>query len=233
MSEIATTDVATTPEDVARQAQVVIREESREADSTSEVKVHEDHTREMRTPGFSRMRTEWGGAEGAHVAALRAIVDGQMLRLFSDAYVIMNDLWDIVRQPCHTAEGEVITDAHGFPIWARTESGAFIEDYSNLGIRQREDFLFRITTSIFEWKQTAADLWGDAMFAKAIWEENFAHGFVDPVGRLTVEDRTQRARVAATQDRYFAIFQSLMSRKADAIVSSMELIGQRLKDVIA
>jgi hypothetical protein len=36
----------------------------------------------------------------------------------------------------------------------------------------------------------------------------------------------------AADERYFAIFESVLSRKADAIVRSMERLSQRLKDVM-
>jgi hypothetical protein len=221
-------------ENVEQQALVAISEASKVADATTEVEVHDDRTREMKTPGFSRMRTEWGGPEGAHLRVLKSMADDQMLVLFPDAFVLMHDIYGLVREKITDSDGVVQEDQYGFPIYARRDGGAFIEDYSNLGIREREDFLFRITTSLFEWGQTRADLWGDAMFAKAIWEEQFATGFTQATGtgKQTIEDRTNRGRLASMEERYFAIFQSLLSRKADAVVSGMELIGQRLKDML-
>jgi hypothetical protein len=216
-----------------RQVEVAVRDESEANESVADVHVHPDHTRELLTPGFSRMRTDWREEDGAQMSALRSIVDGRILSLFPDAFVLMNDLWDVVREPVRDRDtGFPLTDSHGFNIWIRSDSGAFIEDYSRLGLREREDFLFRITTNIFEWKQRQADLWGDAMFSKAMWEEAFSVGFTEPLGRLTVDDRTNRARVYATDERYFSIFQSLLSRKADAVIGSLELLSQRLKDVL-
>jgi hypothetical protein len=217
----------------ARQTETAVRAESKASDETMVVDPHDDRTRELKTPGFSRMRTEWHGPDATQVASLKHIVDGRILHLFPDAFVLMNDLYDRVRVPeGNPTTGEVLTDAYGFPIWKRTESGAFIEDYSVLGIKDREDFLFRITTNIFEWRQVAADMWGEAMFSKAQWEEAYAIGFDGPVGRLTVDDRTNKGRLHSRDERYFAIFVTLLSKKADSIVASMELLGQRLKDTL-
>lgn len=222
-----------TPEQ-GRQADSALREEIKEADNPADVRVHEDHTRETKTPGFTRMRTDWHGPDKTQVDALRNIVDGRILMLFPDAFVLMADLFEIVREPLFDAAGEAVLDARGMTVWVRTENGAFVEDYSRLGIREREDFMFRITSNLFEWQQTRADLWGDAMFAKAQWEESFSDGFVNtPGARPTVDDKTNRARAHATDERYFAIFQTLASKKAEAVVQSMELLGQRLKDVLA
>ncbi len=218
----------------AKQVDAAVRAEIVESDNTAEVRVHEDHTRETRTPGFSRMRTEWGGADRTQIKSLQAIVDGQIMRLYPDAFVLMADLFELVREPqVVEATGEVVKDQYGMVVWARTANGAFIEDYSRLTNREREDFMFRITANLFEWQQTRADLWGEAMFAKAMWEEAFADGFTSTPGtRPTVDDKTQRARTHAADARYFAIFQTLISRKADAVTGSLELLGQRLKDAL-
>lgn len=70
------------------------------------------------------------------------------------------------------------------------------------------------------------------MFSKAQWEERFALAFNDTTagGRKTDEAMTQKARAGSRDERYFAIFESLYSRKADALVRSLERLGQRLKD---
>lgn len=214
-------------------ADEVVREASKDADKTAEVRVHEDETKEVKTPGFSRMRTDWYGSDAAQIQALKSIVDGRILRLYADAFVIMNEVYDLVREKQADENGVVMVDHHGFPIWARHPSGAYIEDFTVLTQGQKEDLLFRITTRLFEWKQTSADLWGEAMFAKAQWEEAMAIGFDEPPGKLTVDDRTQKGRLASREERYFAIFLSLISRRADAVTGSMELLAQRLKDALS
>lgn len=212
----------------------VLREEIQGADTPMEVEPHEDRTREFRTPGFSRMRTEWSGEDAIHLAFVMGQVQQRILVNFTSAYAIMNELYEIVREPEHDGMGTILKDAHGFTIWQRTPSGSYLEDYSRLGHTQKENLLFEITTNIFAWEQAAASAWTEAMFAKAQWEESFALSFQDaPGARPTVDDRTQHARVGAREERYFAIFLSAYSRRADAIVRSMQLLGQRLKDVIS
>lgn len=213
-------------------AERVLAEIVPDADKTMEVEVHEDRTRETKTPGFARMRTDWEGPDGATVQSVRSIVDGRILSNFADAFALMNELYDIVREPLTDAQGTMQTDQYGFPVWKRTSTGAYQEDFTRLSSSQREDFLFKITTRIFEWEQSAADAWGEAMFAKAQWEEAFAVSFDAPQGRHTVEDRTQKGRLGSRDERYFAVFLSLYSRKADAVVRSMQLLGQRLKDTL-
>ena len=192
----------------------------------------EERGRAFETMGFSRMRMDWADGADQMIARIRATVEGAIFNHFLDAFVIMDDLYSTVReQAMDPATGELLTDQWGHAVHAKTATGAYIEDWGRLTDRQREEFLFRITTSLFAWEQRAADLWGEAMFAKAVWTEAFASAYDEPV-KGTIEDRTARANIGSAEDRYFAILQSLLSRKADAVVRSMTLISQRLKDTL-
>ncbi|MFE0490157.1 hypothetical protein [Streptomyces griseoaurantiacus] len=214
-----------------RQATRVVGEIAREADEPLTVDIDPDRTRETSTAGFSRMRTEWRPGEAAEVAGIVQQAQGIIHRLFPDAYLIMNELWMLVREPVvDQASGEIKTDLFGWPEWQKLPSGAYVEDYTRLANREKDDFLLRITTGLLEWEQKASTAWLEAMLAKGRWEESMASGFVAPTGRTTVEERTQRGRAFAAEDRYHAIFRAAVSRSADQLVKSLERIGQRLKD---
>lgn len=209
-------------------------EEAREAEldfdaaMTQEVDVERERT--VGHLGFSRMRTEWRRDERAMMDRVKAAVDTVLIEHFSDTYAVMNDLYDVVREPVVDGEGVIQIDRHGFTVYARNPvTGAYLEDWSRLGIRQREDFLYRITAALFGWRQRAEDMRGEALFAKAVWVESFARAYDRPVSG-TIEDRNAVANRESAEDRYFALYLTLLSRKADALASSMELIGQRLKD---
>jgi hypothetical protein len=222
-------------EEFDRKTEEVIREMSQEADKLPEVELHEDRTREMSSLSLSRMRWEWPTELGESMDALHQMIDNQMLMKFAGAYQIMNDLYMVVREPMVGAGGEMLEDAHGWPIWETNESGAYIEDFTRLGIKEVQNFLFRITTQLFAWEQTSARLWGDAMFAKAVWEEALGLGYEQAKsnGSRTVEDRTQASRLVSREERLFSLFKSTLSRQAEALVRSMQLLGQRLKDVLS
>lgn len=210
----------------------VLREQRKTEDKPLEVELHQDRTHEIQAKSFARIRTEWTGDDAKEIATVILISDNLIVQKFTSAYAVMNELWDVVREPVVLEDtGEILRDALGFAIWQKNASGKFIEDYSKLGIKQRENLLFEITNNIFAWKQDAADCWGEAMFSKARFEEQFAASFAQAPGTKPTEaDRTQYARRVSSEERYFAIFKSLVSRKADALVESLELIGQRLKD---
>lgn len=214
----------------------VVREASVEADQPMQVDPHDDRTLEFERTGLSRLRTTWSEEDADAMAGIHGVVEREIMVHFAGAFQIMNEIYDIVREPhVNRRTGEIEKDAYGFTIWLRTETGAFIEDYSKLGHKEVEHFLFRVTTRLFDWEQQAAQLWGDSMFAKALWEQSLARGYqaAREAGGRTVEDRTQAARLASYDERLFGIFKALISRRADAVVRSMNLLSQRLKDVLS
>lgn len=184
----------------------------------------------FRTPGFARMKLDWNTDDRPVVERAKAAVEGRIIRLFGDAYAVMYDLYKIVRTPVvDPATGEPKVDQFGFYQWEQDEAGDYIEDWSNLGMRQREDFLFKITTRLFDWEQRAADLWMESMLAKGQWEERFASQYDAPVSG-TIDDRRARGNMHSTDERYFAIYTAALSKKADAVVRTMTLLSQRIKD---
>ena len=214
------------------QAERTLAEANKIGDEPTEVDIAPDRTRESRTPSFSRMSTEWGTANYEVVNQVRNVVDGLLLQDFSEAYVIMSRVFDLVREPERTLEGFPVKDHLGFTVWKRDEDGAYIEDWTLLTRRDKENLILSITSRMMEWEQAAGNAWGEAMLSKGMWEERYAMCFDEPTGKLTVEDRTQRGRLGSRDERYFAIFKSLYSRRADAITKSMERLSQRLKDIL-
>lgn len=186
----------------------------------------------FRSPGFQRMKTAWEGEDKRQMDRVQFAIDQAVLETFPEAYAVMSDLYDLVREPLTDERGEVQTDPLGHTLWARNPlTGAYIEDWTLLGVREREDFLFRITTSLFEWEQRSATLWTRAMFSKGMFVEKFSIEYDKPISG-TIDDRNARGNVEAAEDRYFALMNSAVSRKAEALVRSMTNLMLRLKDTL-
>jgi len=210
----------------------VLVEQRREDDNPAVSDPHPDRTREFRTPGFSRMRLDWAGDDGAVIANVVEVIDQILLEQFPVAFEVRHEIFSVVREPeVDTDTGEVREDNLGFPIWRRNPSGTYVENWSLLTDRLREDSLHKITLYLVEWEDRQADFWGEAMFAKSAWEERFATLYLATPGvRPTVDACTAHGRAHSMEERYFAIYKSLLSRKVDALVRSMERLCQRLKD---
>lgn len=200
-----------------------------ELEEEVKVELPEERKFTFRTAGFSRMRTEWRADDRAIIESVQKTISNVITTNFPDALQTMYEIYEEVRQAALDAHNVPIIDADGLPRWERSHSGAYIEDWSSITRAQREHWLFVITTHLFEWEQRAAQIWTEAMFAKAQWEERYSISFEAPIAG-TVDDRKAHANVDAADERYFAIFTTSYSRRADALVRSMERIALRLRD---
>jgi hypothetical protein len=219
----------------ARQVGRVLRDSERPFDADQEdplaPDIPPDRTRQFRSVNFSRMRTTWSDDDRIKIEEIRRLADEAVFRTFYDAYELLDRIRMAVREPQCTDDGEVLRDKRGRPLWQLNERGVPAEDWTKMTDRQRLMFLYEIVTHLFEWTQRSEAVWMDAMFAKGLWEEAFAFGFsAQRDKRLTIDDRTQFGHIASMEQRYFAIFQSALSRRAQAMVRSLGLLEQRLKD---
>lgn len=186
--------------------------------------------RRFQSPGFQRMATTWGASEAVTVQRLRGAVDHKLTVDFADAYRVLNEVWDVVRMPKLGSDGEPLRDAQGWVVWLKDDYGRPVEDWSRLTRRTAENLMFSITTNLFGWEQAAADAWSEAMYARSLWEESFASAFdAAPVAKVTVDDKTHFAQRSSIEERYFAVFLSGYSRRADALVRSIERLSYRLE----
>lgn len=215
-------------------AEEVAHEVAAELDREIEVG-HATPPDEPRQPRFSRMRFNWNSPDEIQtIRAAHGAVEGVIVREFYDAYQILTDIQSIVREQEVDGKGNPKVQ-DGLPVWKRTPQGRIEEDYSKLTRKQQENLLGQITTRLFAWEQSAEKMWAEAMMAKSAYEERFAISYDTLRGtasRTTVDDRTQHAAMEAADERYFAIYMTSVSRRAQALVRSMERLGQRLKDVI-
>jgi hypothetical protein len=185
------------------------------------------------TRAFRRMRTDWNSEDRSTIQAVKSTVDQAIFEDFKSAYGLMYEIYDTVRLPIiNQATGELKVDESGLAIWQQREDGSYVEDWDRIKRKDRERFINIIITRMFEWEQTAADIWGEAIFAKAQLDEAFSTAFdsiSDP--KVTVDARTARGKRLSADSRYLAVYKSYYSRKADAIVRTMLGISQRLKDL--
>ena len=226
--------------DVQDQIERVRAESDIPADGTEEeplaADVHPDRTRQFANTSFSRMRTGWSGDDRDKVIELEALAGEIVKERFEVAFALMERTRRMVRtQAYDRASGELLAYPDGTPVWERDELGVPVESWELMSASDRGDLLLAIDGYMFEWEMTASDMWADAMYAKAIWEETFARGFtaLPPgvvSGKPTIDDRTQWGHKNAAQERYFALFRSALSRKADSILKAMQTLQQHLEN---
>lgn len=197
-----------------------------------EFSIPDERERWFLAPGLRRMQMDFSPDDRAILQRMDESVDRVILDTYADAYRILNRVFDIVREEdADETTGVVKVDAHGFVVWKKDYTGNYIEDWSRLTYRQREDLLFEVTTRIFEWEQAKERFWTRAMMAKAIFTERFAIEYDAPMSG-TIDDRNAVGNRKSAEDRYFAIMQTSLSRRADAVVRTMNNLMLRLKDTL-
>lgn len=185
------------------------------------------------TRAFQKVRTDWQGKDRDTMRSIKDDVSQFIFDQFQDAFEIEYQIWNIVREKVvDKTTGEVLKAPDGLDLWATRPDGSYIEDWSKIGTKEREALLYQIITRLFTWEQTAAEIRGEALFAKAIWEEAFAYSFDKAPGeKKTVEARNAVATRVTFDHRFLAVYKAVANDKAQAIVRSMDRICQRLKDL--
>jgi hypothetical protein len=178
------------------------------------------------------MRYSWRHEEWGILQQVYDEIDRALDAHFGDAFVCVAEIQELVRTPLLNEEtGDQLTNSRGHLLWVCDSAGFPIEDYSKLTLKQLSDFFMRITTHLLAWEQSEAQFRGEALFAKAQFEEQFAVAYDAPMGKYTVEHRQAKANVDAADERYHAVFRTMLSHKSQAIVKSMERLSLRLKEL--
>lgn len=184
-----------------------------------------ERARTFKHTGLSRMRTSWGPDEQLVMDEIRTRARMVVRHEFRAAFALMEEIHRLVRTPLvDKSTGEIMTNLDGSWRWEANEFGNPVEHWERLGDAQRDGLMHTIATHLYEMELKAVDMWGESMFAKGRWEEVFAHAFIAPEGRLTVDDRTQRGQDASMEARYLAIFKAVVSKQADAVIRSLTRI---------
>jgi hypothetical protein len=230
--------------DSDKQIERVIAESDVPADATQEQPLQPDlkpdRTRQFTNTNFSRMRTTWRDDQQPMMAVIQGEADRIIRTEFRVAFAVLDRIHKHVRIPMvNGPTGEVLTHADGSVRWKLDEYGVPEEEWELLTGDEKlcTGMLWTINTWLAEWELVAVKKWAEAMFAKVEWEQAFARGYKtlpgeQITGKPTIDDRTQTGHRVSADERYFAVFQSVLSRSADRVVESMTRIQWLLQKTV-
>ncbi len=203
-----------------------------ELDTELVVETPGDREVKFKYRGMARMPVQFRRDDFVMMKRVHQVIRDRINTEFVDLIELTYDVLSRVRTLLRDADGNVIPDKNGDPSWERTLTGSYVEHWDRLGSKERERYIFQITTNIIDWEQRSTEAWAEAMFAKARWREEFSEGYLSAtVTRDRIEDREAAGNRAAADDYYFAILASYYSRQAEGLVRGMKDLGQRLKDI--
>jgi len=206
--------------------------ERAEVDQQLNLELPEERERKFQRGAVGRPRMEWLPEQQLYIQEIHRVVDHRLLNTFGDVYRVLNELYHVIRDPV-MVDGKVLRDERGLVQYRTDSSGLPIEDWGRLGTKERERFLYLITTRLVFWEQKIAETWLESMYGKVEYEQTYARGFrdLDPKMKDTEGIRAAAGKLAAREDQYLAVIQTYYSKKAEALVRSMERLSQRLKDI--
>lgn len=213
-------------------AEEVAADEVAEVDKQLNLELPEERARKFQRHGAARPRMEWLPDQQLYIREIRETVDLRLLNTFGDVYRVLNELYEVIRDPI-MVNGQELRNEHGQVQYRTDGSGLPIEDWGRLTLKQRERFLYLITTRLVFWEQQVTDTWLESMYGKVEFEQAYAAGFrdLDPKMKDTEGTRAAAGKLAARDDQYLAVIMTYWSKKAEALVHSMERLSQRLKDI--
>jgi hypothetical protein len=179
-----------------------------------------DRSRAFRTPGFARIKTDWTPEESSVFAMASSWADKKLAREFADAYRLLAKVQAMVRTSLGTNEDGGIR-------WELDDWGLPVENWDRLTFKERDDLIYQLAIRLFAWEQRSQNAWHDAMLSRGVWEEMYAIKYDEP-GSGTMGEREAKGRMGAIDERYKAIMLTAYSRKAEALVRSMERIYRTL-----
>lgn len=182
-------------------------------------------SRKWRTPGFRRMRTDWLSEDVPILQRAHKYASDRILLDFPDVFVILEEIYQLVREIEVDENGRQRT-LNGLPVYRRSPYG-YIEDWTRLTLKEREEFFFKISTRLFGWQMKAEDIYLEAMLSKTQWEERYSLAYDSPKSG-TMGEREAKGKIEAIDERYFAVLRSAYSRRADGIIRHMENLCHRL-----
>jgi hypothetical protein len=203
-------------------------EEGVQLDQPFEEKVTtEERERGLTRTTFSRMKLEWPEGDLEMRLEIQEEIDRIIADVFGDAHQLIFDAQDEVRIPKKLSpDGKTVLE------WERTPSGRIREEWGRMSPGTRESYMLSLTTGLMLWEARAEDFRGDSMFAKAIWTEKFARHF-DAADSRTIDGRNAIANMSAAERKYYALYLTQLSRRADVVIRNVALLAQRLKDTLA
>ena len=188
------------------------------------------HDRKWRTPGFQRMRFDWDDEADIQVTAALRKLDEDLKEDFPEVFELLDSIRDLIREKVvDPATGEIMLGEDGKPLWLKTSTGHYVEDYTKLTLRVRENLLFKITFLLPKWDQLSQNIWLESMFARVAWEERYAIAYNGPYGK-TMGEREAAGKRDAIDERYFAVILAAYSRKSASLVYEVRQIASRLEN---
>lgn len=212
--------------DMAQKAAEALREEQMaeivKANQPLELEDKVDVMAKIGTGLFSRLEFKWRDSDERVLNQVRAATNAMYVKLFAEAFAVVDDLYAAIRKPKFNDHGVVVVDSEGRMVWEVDEhTGQPLEDWESLDGLDIERCLFRLARLRMNVAAQVNELLMEAMFAKKIHTDTYDDAYVAMLDG-TIQDRTSKANRKSREDNYHAFFRYVLWSQGDAFLRELK-----------
>ena len=179
---------------------------------------------------FSKIKFGWKAEDKNTLEQIRAAVNSMINDTFSEAYAIIDGVYESVRVPELNSSGVVRTDQEGRIIWEKDESGKLLEDWSKLDGLDIEKALFDLERVKIPISLRASELYSEALYAKHLFDDKWWDTYSEQVDG-TQNDRSSRANRQSAEEKYHSFFRYLLWERVNVFLKEVQSLMRLLEKV--
>ena len=167
---------------------------------------------------FSKIEFSWRTSDRKILDQIRVAVDRITADMFSDAFIIMDELYSSVRVPdTHVVNGQELVklDSKCRVVWQKDARDREVEDWERLTGQDLEKCLFDLTRLRLSVAPRLNELLLEAVFAKHISDDAHQDAYAELVEE-TIPGRNAYASRKSRPDRYHAVFRYWLWSSVDS-----------------
>lgn len=179
---------------------------------------------------FSKIKFSWKAEDKNTLEQIRAAVNSMINDTFSEAYAIIDGVYESVRVPELNSSGVVRTNQEGRIIWEKDESGKLIEDWSKLDGLDIEKALFDLERVKIPISLRTSELYSEALYAKHLFDDKWWDTYSEQVDG-TQNDRSSRANRQSAEEKYHSFFRYLLWERVNVFLKEVQSLMRLLEKV--
>jgi len=185
---------------------------------TEEVNVFEQEIESLSAMRLSKF-SDWTEEDKEFVDSLKESVTKQVQRNLSQLFAIENELLSKVRilQP----DGQ----------YAKDVFGAYIEDWSRIEVKDMLEFINAGSATLLVSTKYSFDSLTDAVIAKYVYDDTYDAAYSSFMSG-TIDDKTAKAKRSTLEERWLAIYKSLVQKYTQTVIDKFESQIKRVQKVV-
>lgn len=181
---------------------------------------------------FSKLEFRWKQEDQLFLDRVRVAATVVTSNEYGALQRTLDTLYEGIRVPRLSANGNVILDEKGRVVWEKEEDGRPVEDWSRMDGADLEVAIFNLQRSKIEMSARVNELLQEAIFSKHILNDEYYEGYRSLV-EGTQGDRAAQANRVTREDKYFAFYKYCLWSSADTLlkeIAGLQRVMEKIRD---